>query len=223
MSDFVLLHGGNHGGWCWDFVAAELRQHRHRVAAPNLPIDDPDAGWEGQVEVALASYQSDRVILVAHSRAGRLVPQLLQRRSVDQVVLISSAIVGGMRPGPYDTPPFPSRRAAIDVIVDELGRTVLQEDSARTIFYNECTEETIQWALPKLRPQCAPPPLPEITWPQVRVTYLAGADDRVVDHDWMRAAAEERLGISIREIQSDHSPFLSHPHELAELLLALAT
>lgn len=218
MTDFVLLHGGSHGGWCWDFVADELRRRGHRVAAPDLPIDDPDAGWDGQADVALANYQSDDVVLVAHSRSGRLVPQLLPHRPVQQVVLVSSAIVGGILPGPYRTPPFPSRGAAIDVVRDEMGRSVLQESSAREAFFNECSEETIRWALPKLRPQCDPPPLPEIVWPQVAVTYVAGSRDRVVDHDWMRAAAKERLGVDVREIDSDHSPFLSRPRELADLL-----
>jgi len=222
MSDFVLLHGGNHGGWCWDFVAEDLRELGHRVAAPDLPIDDPDAGWAGQVEVALASYQGDDVVLVAHSRAGRLVPQLLERRPVQQVVLVSSSIVGGLRPPPYATPAFPGGNPALEVTRDELGRSRLSEASARGLFFNECTEATIEWALPQLRPQCDAPPLPEIAWPEVPVTYLAGAQDRVVDHDWMRAAAAERLGIGVQEIDGDHSPFLSRPHELAALLHELA-
>jgi len=222
MSDFVLLHGGNHGGWCWDFVAAELRQRGHRVAAPDLPITDPDAGWAGHVEVALASYQSDDVIVVAHSRSGRLVPQLLERRPVGRVVLISSSIVGGILPPPYSTPSFPAPSSALEPIRDELGRTILSEDRARNLFFNECTEEVIQWALPQLRPQCDAPPVPEIRWPDVPVTYLAGAHDRVVDHDWMRAAAPDRLGVAAQEIAGDHSPFLSRPGELAGLLHDLA-
>jgi len=220
--DYVLLHGGNHGGWCWDFVAAELRQRGHRVAAPDLPIVDPEAGWADHADVALASYQSDDVVLVAHSRSGRLVPQLLERRPVRRVVLISSSILGGTLPPPYSTPPFPPPKAAIDMTRDELGRTILSEEQARSLYFNECSEETIQWALPQLRPQCDPPPLPEIRWPDVPVAYVAGAQDRVVDHDWMRAAAAERLGVELQEIDGDHSPFLSRPHELAVLLHDLA-
>ena len=218
MSDYVLLHGGSHGGWCWAFVAAELRQRGHRVAAPDLPISDPDATWADHADVALANYQSDEVVVVAHSRSGRLVPLLLQRRPVRQVILISSSIVGGTRPPPYSTPPFPPAKAAIGMPRDELGRTILSEERARATFFNECSEETIQWALPQLRPQCDPPPLPEIKWADVPVAYVAGTHDRVVDHAWMRAAALERLGVEVQEIDSDHSPFLSRPHELAILL-----
>ena len=223
MSDYVLLHGSNHGGWCWEFVAAELRRRGHRVAAPDLPIADPDARWADHVDVALANYQSDDVVLVAHSRSGRLVPQLLQCRPVRQVVLISSSIVGGTLSPPYATPPFPAPKVAIDTPKDELGRTILSEETARAIFFNECSEATIQWALPQLRPQCDPPPLPEIRWPDVAVAYLAGTQDRLVDHDWMREAVSERLGVKVQEISGDHSPFLSRPHELAVVLHDVAS
>lgn len=31
---FVLVHGGFHGGWCWDQVALRLRALGHVVYAP---------------------------------------------------------------------------------------------------------------------------------------------------------------------------------------------
>ncbi|MCL7466741.1 hypothetical protein MXB90_17055, partial [Phaeovulum sp. NW3] len=33
---FVLIHGSNHGGWCYDRVAAILLSQGHRVFAPTL-------------------------------------------------------------------------------------------------------------------------------------------------------------------------------------------
>ena len=32
--NFVLIHGGFHGGWCWKFVAARLRALGHQVSCP---------------------------------------------------------------------------------------------------------------------------------------------------------------------------------------------
>ena len=34
MTDFVLLHGAFHGGWCWARVAGPLRAAGHRVFTP---------------------------------------------------------------------------------------------------------------------------------------------------------------------------------------------
>src|SRR4051794_16210060 len=36
MANFVLVHGGFHGGWCYDDVAAVLRAEGHNVHAPTL-------------------------------------------------------------------------------------------------------------------------------------------------------------------------------------------
>ena len=36
MTDVLLVHGGWHGGWCWDAVAHRLAGLGHRVLAPTL-------------------------------------------------------------------------------------------------------------------------------------------------------------------------------------------
>jgi Alpha/beta hydrolase family len=48
--------------------------------------------------------------------------------------------------------------------------------------------------------------------------YVLGALDHCVDPDWSRRATRERLGIEPIELDAGHSPFLTCPRELAELL-----
>jgi hypothetical protein len=36
MTVFVLVHGGWHGGWCWQEVAQRLRRTGHDVYTPTL-------------------------------------------------------------------------------------------------------------------------------------------------------------------------------------------
>jgi alpha-beta hydrolase superfamily lysophospholipase len=36
MATYVLIHGGGHGGWCYQSVARILRQAGHDVYAPTL-------------------------------------------------------------------------------------------------------------------------------------------------------------------------------------------
>src|SRR5262245_614415 len=45
MSMFVLVHGAYHGGWCWSRLVPELERLGHRAIAPDLPCDDPAAGY----------------------------------------------------------------------------------------------------------------------------------------------------------------------------------
>ena len=37
---FVLVHGTNHGGWCWQRVAKRLRDAGHLVYALEVQFDD---------------------------------------------------------------------------------------------------------------------------------------------------------------------------------------
>ncbi|MET0881025.1 MAG: alpha/beta fold hydrolase, partial [Acidimicrobiales bacterium] len=36
MATYVLVHGGGHGGWCYQRVARRLRAAGHEVHAPSL-------------------------------------------------------------------------------------------------------------------------------------------------------------------------------------------
>lgn len=225
MAGFVLLHGAFLGGWCWDLVVPDLEKAGFQVAAPDLPSEQLDAGWEGNLRAALASYpDDDDVVLVAHSRAGRLVPQLLERAPLRAVVLLSASIMGGTRPGPYRTDPFPTASRPPEpgqFDRDELGRTLMPEERARKVFFNQCTEERTEWALRRMRPQADLPAVPETRWPDVPVTYLAPIDDLAVDRQWMHDASRDRLGVTAVDLPGDHSPFLSRPAELAATLLGL--
>ena len=54
-------------------------------------------------------------------------------------------------------------------------------------------------------------------WPEVETAVVVSAADAVVDPDWVRVTAR-RFGVTARELPGDHTPFLSRPQELAELL-----
>jgi DNA helicase-2/ATP-dependent DNA helicase PcrA len=55
-----------------------------------------------------------------------------------------------------------------------------------------------------------------------RSTYVVGAEDRAVSPDWGRRVAPERLGVEAVQLHSSHSPMLSRPADLANLLDELA-
>lgn len=83
MTDFVLVHGAWHGGWCWRYVADRLRARGHRVFTPTLT----GLGERSHLltaEVGLDTHITDIVnvirweeltdaVLVGHSYAGYVV------------------------------------------------------------------------------------------------------------------------------------------------------
>jgi hypothetical protein len=91
---------------------------------------------------------------------------------------------------------------------------------AHSAFYHHCTEEDSTWAAGRLRTMpranllVGPPPEP--AWRFLPSCYVMCTDDQVLSLDVQRAMAANAG--STLSIDSDHSPFLSHPAELAGLL-----
>ena len=78
-------------------------------------------------------------------------------------------------------------------------------------------------AVARLRPQARLPsvePTPLRAWPDVPSVVVLARDDLAVAPAWSRHAARDRLGIEALELSGSHSPFMSQPASLAELLLA---
>ena len=233
MSIFALVHGGAHGGWCWELVAPDLEARGHRVVAPDLPFEDPDAGataWAQTVIDAIATVEggaeSDDVVVVGHSMAGMALPVIASMRPVRRLVFLGAMVpMPGQRyvdylatePGAvtFDPSPRPG---------DEMGVGPISWRAAREGFYQDCSEVVARQAWQRLRPQSQvvfTEPCPIDVWPDVPSTYIVMTDDRAVGPDWSRRVAKERLGADLIELPGSHSPFYSRPTELVEVLSRL--
>ncbi len=89
MAIFILIHGGAHGGWCWDHLVPELEKRGHRALAPDLPgmADSPlpisaatMPNWAKFV-TDLARAQGEKVVLVGHSRGGPVIGEAAGART----------------------------------------------------------------------------------------------------------------------------------------------
>ena len=49
MAEFMFVHGGSHGGWCWDACANTLQREGHRVVTFDLPGHGQDPTPRDQV------------------------------------------------------------------------------------------------------------------------------------------------------------------------------
>ena len=83
MATFVLIHGGCHGGWCWERIVPLLHDQGHRAFAPDLPGTGSDRtplsqvtlqGWAKFV-ADLIRQQNEPVVLVGHSLGGPVISQ----------------------------------------------------------------------------------------------------------------------------------------------------
>jgi pimeloyl-ACP methyl ester carboxylesterase len=89
MANFVLVHGGGHGGWCYQLVARRLQANGHVVYAPSLPGMgehthqlhpgiDLDCHIDDVVNL-LFSEDLHQAILVGHSYGGMVITGVADR------------------------------------------------------------------------------------------------------------------------------------------------
>jgi hypothetical protein len=108
---------------------------------------------------------------------------------------------------------------------DAQGRAAWVDlDLARTLLYADCDEPTAEAALNRLRPEgryklTVPSPLAE--FPAVECTSIICSEDQMVGPAWSKRVARDRLGAKVIELPGSHSPFLSRPSALAEVLRRL--
>ncbi len=102
-ADFVLVHGGGHGGWCWQRVAEPLRAMGHRVYTPTLTglgervhLLTPDTDLTTHITdvVNVLKWEDlDDVILVGHSYGGMVITGVADRAldRIAQLVYLDAA------------------------------------------------------------------------------------------------------------------------------------
>jgi len=224
MVTFGLVHGSQHGAWCWERLTPELERRGHRVVAPDLPCDDPEVGVDGYATVVIDALDGlDDVVLVGHSLGSLTIPVVASRRPVTRMIYLCSVPTGpgaGIDGDLADmvTSGFLAAQRTIDA--DDL-ETLAPADAA-AVFYQDCTPEDVEWALARLRPQSRRPlvePGPLDTFPDVPVSVVLGRDDGAVNMEWAVPAATARLGGAAPiVIDGGHSPFIARPAELADVL-----
>jgi pimeloyl-ACP methyl ester carboxylesterase len=237
MARLILVHGASHGGWCWEKIVPLLEADGHEVLAPDLPACGKDQTPPIDVTLAgnttailrLVERRQEPVILVGHSLGGVTITQAAEA-SPDRI----GALVYLTAIAPLDG------ECARDVTgrqADSLLRRSyqagadgltysFQRSKVPTLFYNACSYEDAYAAMERLRPQ----PLGIATAP-IQVTperygtvprwYIECLQDNAITLSLQRFMTE-RLPCRTLQIDTDHSPFLSAPTELARHLLGIA-
>jgi len=232
MATFGLVHGAGHGAWCWERLATFLEARGHRVFPMDLPCEDQTAGATRYAEIVDGAIPSTSdLVLVGHSLAGLTIPLVAARRPVARLVFLCALVPEFGRnlfdqvqadPGLYHpvSRSHPGRLTAADGTV-----TFRDEAALRDVFYQDCSPEDVRWAFARMRPQSAAPrreACPLTHWPPGDRAYILCRDDHAIAPDWSRRVAKKRLGVEPIELGGSHSPFVSQPSTLADVLDRLA-
>jgi pimeloyl-ACP methyl ester carboxylesterase len=240
---FVLVHGGFHAAWCWDRTIPELNRLGHEAIA----VDIPGHGTRLHEESTLANRRDAIVdvlrtgdVLVGHSGGGFDITLAADAASdlVAHTVYLAAALPREGRTYPEAMAMRNSEDGSFDADVGEmLGHLSFGDDGAMSFatfegawryFYHDCDEQTARSAFQRLCPErfgdttTTPVSVPRFWAADLPRSYILCLQDRSKPR-WLSDVVIERLGVEPLTIDSSHSPFLSRPAELAELLVAATT
>jgi pimeloyl-ACP methyl ester carboxylesterase len=234
MSTFVLIAGAWPGAWCWGKIVPLLEAQGHRVLTPELPATGADPADPAGVTLeswarfmaGIVTAATEPVVLAGHSRGGivisrtaELVPESVRRLVyVSGYLLQAGSTVAGVARRDTDSLIPPNMVPAVS------GTTCrLRESVVREALFGECTAADYEFALSRMTPEPLKPlvtPL-RITEPRfgrVSRVYIECSRDRTITLAAQREMQAALPCDPVYTLESDHSPFLSQPERLAQLL-----
>ena len=185
------------------------------------------------------SYETGDV-LVGHSGGGfdATVAADAATDLVSHIVYLAAALPREGRTYPEAMAMRDSEDGEFDADVGEmLGYLDFSDDGAMTFadfegawkyFYHDCDERTARWAFERLGPErfgdttITPVSVPRFWAADLPRSFIRCLQDRSMPR-WLADTVTRRLGVEPLSIDTSHSPFLSRPRELAELLVHATT
>jgi pimeloyl-ACP methyl ester carboxylesterase len=239
VASFVLIHGSWHGGWCFDLVAERLRAGGHEVIAPDLPGMGGDEaelravslqGWADFVANLCRAAQQRPVILVGHSRGGLVISQAAETapEAIDALVYLCAMMLpSGMSRAEFKA--LESPNPAFDAIISPVhggAGSAVDPVSGAAVFAQLAPAQLVAEAMARLvnephTPRSTPLQLTPERYGQVPRTYIECTEDRAIPISSQRRMQQASPGAKVVTLNADHSPFLSMPEELAQMLLSL--
>ncbi|MDT3438668.1 alpha/beta hydrolase [Pseudofrankia sp. BMG5.37] len=237
MATYVLVHGGGHGGWCYQPVARLLRAAGHEVYAPTLTglgerahLVGPHVDLDLHIQdvVALLHYENLRdVILVGHSYGGMVITGIADRAAdrVGRLVYLDAANpVNGQSLVDVAGPIIQATRPT-GKVVDGVELVLIPFPEAGA-FYGVTNPDDIAWMADRLTPhpwRCFEQPLTltneAAVWaiPQYHIVCTSTLATR--DPELMaKARADGRLW----DIDTGHDLMITEPQATANALTEVA-
>ena len=242
MATFVLVHGAWHGGWCWSKVAPLLRRTGAEVFTPTLTGLGENAHLTGMLDpiqvdlnlhirdiARLIEYEDlHQVVLVGHAYAGMVITGVAEE-CPDR--LLHLVYVNGVVPKDGESMAdqlIPVRgvefadwvRGHIQRGEGYLAPPASPEEIGRRWGITDPADR--EWMFVR----CTPQPAAAMAGP-VRIGNPAARDiprsfigGEEAGFESVADRARE-AGWGMYHLESGHDPMVSHPRELAEILLGI--
>lgn len=238
--NILLVHGAFHDERCWDALVPHLSQRGHDVKTVTLRGHGQKSAVK-PYRVSMSAYAEDvcraaeefpqPCCVIGHSMAGLVITAAAEKKPIlfKQLVYLAALVPGqnGLSLAAHDKKyPSINIRRALKIKPFLLAAT-MEPNAAKDIFYNLCSDELKSTAVQMLCEQPLRPSLSKVSWSEERVggipkAYIECRLDNAIPIYVQRTMQRNMAFTSIQSLESDHSPFLSIPVELASCISNLA-
>ena len=214
----VVVHGAWADGSSWREVILGFGQEDVRVIAAPIPLtsfgDDTAA-----VKRAIARTDGP-VILAGHAYAGAVIGAVSDERAKALVY------IAGLAPDEGETVAQVFYRdekhsQSPQLAPDADGFIWMPDEGFGNAFSHHATAEQIALSAAVQRPialKCIQEPVPTPAWRSKPSWYLIAAEDRIINPKTQHFMAK-RMGATTRSLPVDHTPLLSAPQKVVDIIL----
>jgi pimeloyl-ACP methyl ester carboxylesterase len=241
MARFVLVHGAFTGGWIWEPLAKRLTAAGHIAETPDLPGSGEDnTPATGVTLDACATRVCDTLqessqpsYLVGNSMGGLIATQAAARCPERVAALVYVAAFA-----PQDGQSLLDLTRLPEGAGDQVQANILVEGdppvatmpvaASRDALYGSCPDDVAAWAIARQRPQAVAPfatpvSIPPGTLASIPRHYVLCLRDQAIPPALQRRMSREIACAEVIELDTDHTPHLSTPVQLADALEHFAT
>lgn len=222
----LFIHGMWHGSWTWEELFPHLHRHGLRAVAMDLPGkrrapgDRTFAGHWNAVRDKILELNRP-VIVCSHSYGGAVVTQAtsdLSDHVLSQIYIAAFMLEEGETCESVNDS-IPGSSASTDDITLKDGYLTLDPSRAFDALYHDCSEEIAHKAISRLTPEYYGNRIATVRnpgWRDSDTSYVIASEDRGLLPEIQETMSKRAT--RVRTIPTSHSPMLSAPASLAELL-----
>lgn len=238
---YILVHGAWHGAWCWNNFLPLLEAGGNKVIAIDLPGHGDDTAKPETITLAdyvnklvsVANDQKGTIVLVGHSMAGIVISQAAEELGADKISALiyidaflprnGESLFSQVEMVLKQLPPDTSRRSALveNIIPSSDQKTnFIKPGTAEWIFYHDCSADDKEFAAARIAkqpvaPLATPVHLTDSIYGSIPKYYILCTESRDLDKTYLSTHVPCK---KVYKIASGHSPFLSMPEKLVEIL-----
>lgn len=230
----VLVHGAWSDAHSWDAVTPLLKAQGNEMINVNLAGHGQDttsfAGisfktYVDQVKAAIGTRTN--VVLVGHSFGGMVISQVAEEipSQIKELVYLAAALPhnGDSLLGLAQGDPA-SHIGKFLTIDKEHGAAIIAKEGVADVFAADAPQQVQEYIAANIKPEplaplATPVQLTEKNFGSVKKVYIHTANDHAISYPAQQYMVKNNKLAKVYTLQSSHTPFVSMPDKLADILI----